>query len=73
MTITIKRISLYLKQVKTLVNYHTKLRDRKDREVNLKVIEIAALLAEVESKLRDLQKYLLSKEENKNEGTQQPS
>lgn len=69
MTITIKRVSLYLKQVKTLVNYHTKLRDKKDRDLNLKVIEIAALLAEVEAKLRDLQKYLVNKSEGSNEGT----
>lgn len=63
MTITVKRISLYLKQVKNLVNYHTKLRDKIDRDANLKVIHIAFLLSEAEKKLRDLQSYLLAKSE----------
>ena len=70
MRLTTKRISLYLTKVKTLVNYHIKLRDRNDRVAHLQAVKISALLAETEEKLRALQQYLVRRD---NERAQEPN
>jgi hypothetical protein len=62
MKVTLRRVSLYLTKVKTLVNYHVKLRSKTDREVNLRILKISYLLAQTENELRNLQKYLIKVE-----------